>query len=391
MIDREFSIGQLSRSWASPDDIVSLIQDIAEEVEGGVKGVRVDDVAELAQYSLATDLTEEELDTAIQHVKQLPFFSGALDLGRLSFSQEVIYDYLLGVRAAAYFTSNPKRFLRLLGMQPLSEGSATLHVIREHILTTNAIDDLYTVATGSAADNVAFRNVLQIILSLPGTEWIVRRLPLERRDLSALTFENLDLSDTSFRGTNLEASSFRNCILRKAVLAEAILKGTVFSGCSGVSEIEFGDLSTFFSASINGGTHEEPDGFLRAGGVAGASGGPRYVRPCAAANQLRFLFSKYVRPDGVARRDWVDEKAVLSGKRHVDPGPVVDAARRHGYLDWDALRKRYVRSRGDDYSDMVGLVSKLQITPKIRLLLADVCRQQSCSHLLEIDKHSDER
>jgi hypothetical protein len=386
MVQREFDNGMLQQHWASVEDIGSLIQDIAEEnLEGGAKGVRVDDVAELAMYSLAPDLPENEVEDAVQQIQQLPFFTGAVDLGRLSFSQEVIYDYLLGIRAAEYFASNPKRFLHLLGVHPLSSGSATLHVIQERILSSNGLDDLYRAAMDAAPDRLAFRNVLQVILGLPGTEWIVRRLPLERGDLSALRFTNLDLSTVSFRGSNLEASSFEGCSLQKAVLADAVLKGTSFDNCKGMNEIDFGDLSTFFSASVGGGTFEEPDDFLIASGAAKAPEGRRYVRPCAAANQLRFLFGKYVRPDGAARRDWLDERAAVAGRRYVDPKPVVDAARRHGYLEWDASRKRYVRSRGDDYSDMVGLVSKLQITPKLRLLLSDVCRQQGCSHLLEIE------
>jgi hypothetical protein len=385
MIQREFDSGLLQPRWAAMADIESLIQDIAEEnLEGGSKGVRVDDVAEFAQYSLAPDLPEFEMEEAVQQVQQLPFFTGALDLGRLSFSQEAIYDYLLGVRAADYFASNPRRFLHLLGVHPLSPDSATLHVIRERILEISGLDDLYRVAMDASPDRMAFRNVLQVILSLPGTEWIARRLPLERRDLSALRFRSLDLSTVSFRGSNLEASSFKDCSLRAAVLADAVVKGTEFVACDGLADIDFGDLSTFFSATVDGQMFEEPEEFLLASGAVIAQGGPRYVRPCAAANQLRFLFGKYVRPDGVARRDWLDEKAALSGRRYIDPKPVIEAARRHGYLEWDAARRRYIRSRGDQYSDMVGLVSKLQISPTIARLLSDVCRQEGCGHLLEI-------
>jgi hypothetical protein len=63
----------------------------------------------------------------------------------------------------------------------------------------------------------------------------------------------------------------------------------------------------------------------------------------------------------------------------------VDAARRHGYLEWDPVRKRYTRSVGEQYSEMIGLVSKMQITPRLRLLLSDVCSQPGCSHVLTAD------
>ena len=155
--------------------------------------------------------------------------------------------------------------------------------------------------------------------------------------------------------------------------------------CTGLGEADFGDLGTFFSTTVDGDVFEEPDEFLRGIGAQTGPDGPRYVRPCAAANQLRFLFGKYVRPDGGARRDWLEEKAALSGRRYVDPKPVLDAARRHGYLERDSVRKRYIRCRGDQYSDMIGLVSKLQVTPKLRLLLGDVCREQGCNHVLHIE------
>jgi hypothetical protein len=387
MITREFDKGLLKKNWAEAEDIESFVKDIAEEnlrAEG--KGVSVDDVTELAPLSLSPTLGQAEIDEAVQAIEQLPFFTGSIDLGRLSFSQEVVYDYLLGVLATDYFASNPKRFLQLLGVVPFSPGSVTVHVIREHVQAINGLDDLYRIALDATPDRVAFRNVLQILLSLPETEWIIRRLPLERRDLSGLTFDGIDMTGMSFRSANLESTAFRTCTLTSAVLADAVIKGTDFTGCTGLESADFGDLSTFFSAVVDGVGLDEPDQFLRSVGVAPGSDNPRYVKPCGAASQLRFLFSKYVRPDGIARRNWLDERGALAGRRYVDPKTVVDAARRYGYLEWDPVRKRYTRSVGEQYSEMIGLVSKMQITPRLRLLLSDVCSQSGCSHVLTTDR-----
>jgi hypothetical protein len=116
--------------------------------------------------SLSPDISEAEIDEAVQQIKQLPFFTGTIDLGRLSFSQEVVYDYLLGTLATDYFSSNPKRFLHLLCVVPFSPDSVTVHVIREHVLALNGLDDLYRIAVDATPDRIAFRNVLQILLSL---------------------------------------------------------------------------------------------------------------------------------------------------------------------------------------------------------------------------------
>ena len=383
MIRREFDNGLLKKSWATVEDIESFIKDIAEEnlrAEG--KGISVDDVTELAPLSLSPSIGEAEIEEAVQQIQQLPFFTGSIDLGRLSFSQEVVYDYLLGILATDYFSSNPRRFLQLVGVVPFSPDSVTVHVIRGHVLAMNGLDDLYRIAVDAAPNRVAFRNVLQILLSLPGTEWIVRRLPLERRDLSGLRFDGMDLSGLSFRSANLESCTFQSCTLTSAVLADAVIKATGFIGCTGLDSADFGDLSTFFSAVIGGDGLDEPGQFLAAIGVATGPEGPRYIRPCRAANQLRFLFSKYVRPDGIARRNWLDERAAVSGRRYIDPKTIVEAARRHGYLEWDPVRKRYTRAGGEQYSEMIGLVSKMQITPRLRLLLSDVCTQPGCNHVL---------
>jgi pentapeptide repeat protein len=386
MIDREFDKGLLQRSWVTVGEIESFVKDIAEEnLDGGGKGLPVEDVASFAPYSLSSDLDETEMEEAVRQIQQLPFFTGAIDLGRLSFSQDVVYDYLLGMRATEYLASNPRRFLHLLGVQTFSPGSATLHVICEHVQKTGTLDDLFQTALDAAQDRIAFRNTLQIILSLEDTEWIVRRLPLERQDLSGLRFTNMNLRDVSFRGANLEGAAFQRCTMSGAVLAEAVVKGTAFEDCEGVSAADFGDLSTFFSAKVGAQAFEEPAEFLLAIGARTGQEAKRYVRPCAAASQLRFLFGKYVYADGSARRNWLDEKGAIAGRRFVDPKTVLDAARRHGFLEWDQARRRYTRTRGDQYSDMIGLVSKLQVTPRLRVLLADVCAEPGCNHVLELE------
>jgi hypothetical protein len=126
MIQREFDKGLLRNTWASVEDIESLIKDIAEYnlKEGGK-----DDVGDIAQYSLAAGLAEGEMEEAIQQILQLPFLTG--------------------------------------GTEPFSPDSATLHVIREHILDSNALEDLYLVAMDGIPDPIALRNVLQLLLSVP--------------------------------------------------------------------------------------------------------------------------------------------------------------------------------------------------------------------------------
>ena len=112
-------------------------------------------MTELAELSLSPDVGEVEIEEAVQQILQLPFFTGSIDLGRLSFSQEVVYDYLLGILATDYFASNPRRFLRLLGVVPFSPDSVTVHVICEHVQAVNGLDDLYRIAMDATPDRVS--------------------------------------------------------------------------------------------------------------------------------------------------------------------------------------------------------------------------------------------
>src|SRR5215216_4979826 len=91
-----------------------------------------------------------------------------------------------------------------------------------------------------------------------------------------------------------------------------------------------------------------------------------------------------VRPDGQARRDWLDQKAVVAGRRFVNPKDVVDGAVTVGFLTYDPKRKRYDRTRSQLYADMVGFAKSLQITPAVSSLLQEACTIQNCSHLIEI-------
>ena len=96
--------------------------------------------------------------------------------------------------------------------------------------------------------------------------------------------------------------------------------------CLGLDEgTTFGDMNTIHSIRVDG----------RAGGSR-LLDDPRRIKswlnentdkysdaqahdlPCAAAEQLRHLFRKYIRPDGSAKRNWVGADAVSRGTKHIN-------------------------------------------------------------------------
>jgi hypothetical protein len=98
-------------------------------------------------------------------------------------------------------------------------------------------------------------------------------------------------------------------------------------------------------------------------------------------DQLRLLFGKLVRPNGQARRSWIDRKAALAGRRIHKPEIVLNCAVRYGYLSENAVRQRVERPDGQLDAEFVSYVSDLRLTDGLRSLLAEACDIEGCAHV----------
>jgi hypothetical protein len=208
-------------------------------------------------------------------------------------------------------------------------------------------------------------------------------LPLERQDLGGIKFVGQNLDGVSLRGCDLTDTVFQATSLANVDFSDALLKNTAFIELekSALLGANFGDLSRFYSVRAD-----------RTGGISSHTDMRRWlekrtrlpsspIEPCASALQLRFIFGKFVRPDGSARRDEVDLKGVLAGKRYesADAEGIVDAALRYGYLNQRA-HGRIARPR-EQYSEVVQFVTSLRVSPGLRAMLSDVCEIPNCVHM----------
>jgi hypothetical protein len=198
-----------------------------------------------------------------------------------------------------------------------------------------------------------------------------------------LIFEDCDFAGQSFRGADLTNTTFRRCNLAAAEFQEAILKGTIFDlpDKDALRGAKIGDLSRFFSLRDGAPDRviDDPAGARqwlqeRTGSAA------RIVEPCAAAQQLRHLFGKFVYPTGAFRRSWLDRRGTLSGKRYCDPEQVLNAAIRARYL-LERDRGRIERPEGELYSEFVNYTRDLTVSPGLRALLSEVCDIPGCPHV----------
>ena len=385
IMDREYKKEQLQESIISRDDLIDVISQVAvAELENDNRGVPTDEIGELADFVLPSDLSDPERERWTAAICRLPYFRAASERQRVRFAQDLIFEHQIGIRTALYFAVNPVRFAQLLDCRPFPPDSLALRVLRSRVEELAADEELLTRIASATGSPNAFRNMLQVLLGLPSCARLLIHAPLERQDLSGLTFSDLSLTGVSLRGANLESTRFIRCDMAGCDLSDATLHGTRFDDCMpSLAAADFGDLAGFVSVDIDSRPAiDDVADFVRLL-QPNRRAAYAFVGPCPTALQLRFLFLKFVRPDGHYRRDSLDEKGLLSGRRIVDPATVINGAVRAGFLTVITKRHRYERTHNQLYADMVGFAQNLRVTPAIRALLEDTCRVEGCAHVVQ--------
>ncbi|GAA3455293.1 NACHT domain-containing protein [Dactylosporangium matsuzakiense] len=383
ILRREYDEKGLLSDEIGLEDLLELVTEIAvEEVsDGRDRGVDVAFIDEWSDLYLA-DLDDEARERIAGHIRQLSLLRGALEQNRVRFAQDVIFEYFIGRRAIALFPVSPGPFERLLGWRRFPPDSIALRLLSHWITQHGAGEELLLRLTQAAGHPIAFHNMLQALIALPRCDALLREAPLERQDLSGLVFTGIALRDVSLRGANLEATRFVDCDLTGCNLADAILAETVFTGTSHATlpQAGFGDLARFVSVRLDRRKVESADAFVQH--IVAKGGRARTDDPCAAAQQLTGVFRKFVKPTGQGRRNWLDAKAVLTGKRYIDdPAALVTAVVQAGYLTPARGRARYERTTDDHrYAEMIAYVKDRRAAPGITALLDAVCREPGCTH-----------
>jgi hypothetical protein len=386
IISREYDKGLLDATVVALEDVVTVVEDVAVmEIENGTRGVPIEDIVDLAQIVLRDDLSDIALEQAEMQFTQLSVFQGASELRRVRFAQDVIFEYLIGKRATEFFRSNPVAFVQLLSWRRIPSDSISLRIVRQFVADNHAYNDIQARLASCGGRRDAFVNILQIILGLPDADGLLGGVSLERQDLSGVAFAGVDLRNVSFKGANLEGASFSGCNLSGTKFGEAILRSTRFCRSVGsLTEADFGSLVEFVSVQVDDQFIDDVAEFT--GLIKPSSQGSGVIGPCPTAMQLRFILLKFVRPDGKARRDWLDERAILRGREYTDPAPVLREAARAGLLtrERSSGRVRYNRATGDQYAEMVAFVRSLKVGDSVGRVLEEACARNGCRHVAEL-------
>jgi hypothetical protein len=359
----------------------------ATDLEEGFAGVGIDDARELALLSLPAGLTPDTEERLRDQLTKAGLFASG-SMGRLRFAQEVLEQFLLGRWLAQVFFRNPPDVLPRLALRQLNPDSISAKVFADEVRAKKGESRLLDLLPSATDRPAAFKNVLQVAM-LAGAP--ISDLPaglLENRDLSAMSFVRSDLSEASLRNSDLSDTTFSGSLMRGVALEGATLRNTRFVeiGEDGMKDADFGSLTRFYSIVVD--KNRVLDSVDAVNKWLGLRTAKERVatEPCRAAMQLRLVFGKYVRPNGAARRDWHDEKALVSGARHIDnTKELIRELVQAGYLMEDRrIRGRYHRPEGDEYGQMREYTTDLALSSSLKLVLDEVCHVKDCPHVPQI-------
>lgn len=360
----------------SDHDIYEFIGSCAtiDLFDGGISAEEVHEFAEV----LVHDFNEEESSRLTTQMGQIALFAQGYD-GRLRFAQEALKHYVAAKYLAQILQSSPSKLGHDLERYELPENVMRLMY---ECVDADAHDDIWQLLIGKAQENtIAGRNALRLAIRMSTDGHRITEIQFAGLDLSGLRFGGLallgvrfdgaDLTNTDFRGAELTSSSFDNCLI----------KGTRFEADEEMlRSLRFGDMRRFHSAHVGHGFVDDLAMFYELVGDA-QDEEARTAPACGTARQLRHLFGKFVEETGRGRRKDISRRALQRGKRIVEHREdILEEAIRAGYLV-EAYRDRISRAQDELYGEIVQFRTRLEMSPGIRALLNDTCKDSGCSHV----------
>lgn len=384
IINREYEKGLLDKNLVPETDIREFLESLAaEDMENEFRGIQRDVIEEWARILLPVDLAPDDFERLVTHILQLAVFTRGAVVPNVQFAQEILEHYLLGEHLTRSVEGNRAVFVRRLSHRQIPNDWVTLRIVAERLKAKGAQNDLIQLVSVPIPP-IAFKNILQIAALAVDDPTALKNVPLERRDLSGLLFRRLDFRSTSFRGSDLTDVEFDGCDLREASFDGSIIKNTGFlvGDKEHLRGAHFGEMERFFSLRTEAGRILSDFSAVRRW-IDQYTGIPaEIVEPCGPAQQLRYLFGKFIHPNGTPKRSLLDRRGALAGKHPYDPEDTLRAAIKHGYLaEEERFRDRVKRADGDAYSEMVDYVRNLALSEGIRNLLADLCPAEGCPHV----------
>lgn len=383
MKEREIEKGLFDNASFVEDGLDDWLEQIAADyIEGQYAGFQRDEAEEYGRYVLRDGLSEGEQHNILTSLLNFPLFQAGNESGRISFDHDLVADAV----AAKYYLKRLDR-----EAAEVLKRLANVDVDRPPLLRFMAMQ-IHEHASKALAEELRRPNkdrsfavaLTLMMLAKPSRDFLRQEnVSFEGRFLVGVQFSHLDLSKCSFRGSDLTYATFDGCDLTGSTFDGTYLKHTAFRGdCV----LHGADVRGSRVQSIVIGSRVEDDieriheWFHKASGIATGSG------RCPTAQQFMHLFGKFVTPLGSPRRDWLDSKALNSGKRFAGAASMEDCVRAAvsgGYLLERDFRGRYSRASGNEYKEIVEFVKERRASDGIGRMLEKLCARAGCLHQLD--------
>ena len=389
--DREIQKGTIRPDMFELGGLDELLETIASGFcLSNYSGTSTEDIRIYTDLVLHHPISDDERQNLLTSLVQFPLFISTDRPGVVSFKHELLAEYLFGKQLAKSIKSSqprPLRSLDKLAGRPLLKDTLSFQYLvevasRDTALRANLMGEL----CDEAPPDKLFRVLLQLWISsgLPPL-MMPRRDILEGRDLSGIGFRGMDLMEVSFRGANLTDASFSECQMGGSKFEGAHLVGTVFGrlNSGALRGAQFGNFEHF--QYIYWGTRRIEDRGDVKSWATEQTGIPEVrADPCPTTLQIRGLFGKFVRDDGVARRDELPRNALVRGRVYDGAATAEDCIEcciRRGYLRPPDYRERIKRATGESYNEIVRFMRVWSVNAGIKDVLDELCPIRGCKHL----------
>ena len=392
MIKREERKGLFSYNQFEANGLDEWLETVARLFyDSGFSGVQKSEIEEYAELILRPELSHEEHNSIIVSLIQFPLFSPGRDPGSLIFKHELIAEYLAGRGLSNGLSKKPIPIWAVRSLESRINFANSLiarYIARRFAKQEKGLDYLIEILRGENLPGKSFSNFLELLLLANPTQDVIRKsnIDLSGRDLSYMEFIKRDLSGLSFRKCDLSDTLFRECNLQNTEFQGAHFVGTRFEKMAkgAFKGAQFGKTLDQFQFIFSG--KQRIDDFREMIKWIQLETGQeeKISEPCPAALQLRFLFRKFVNPDGTGRRTELTEIALCRGKQYPgapQPGACIEACQRFDYLQPADFRGRIKRTPGDRYNAIVQFVMEQRLTAEMRQLLNSLCSKVDCEHV----------
>ena len=382
MVAREKEKGLLHESYFEEDGLADWMEEIAVNYVEGQGYAETAQAREFGECVLQSNLDNDSREDILRSLLQFPLFSPSEGTGRIAFAHDLIAQAL----AARFYLKQigherTSVFGRLAGGD--YEDPVLLRFVASRLTPEMSAFLLQQLRSGAIAEPGYGASLYLLMLVRPERDLIRKEnLQFAGRNLAGIPFVDRDLADQLFVDCNLSRTSFKECGLRGASFEGAFLSRTRFVDCD-LRDARFGNINRIESISFgNTVIHENVairERLFNETGMALEV----LTDPCPTALQVVQLLNKFVTPLGRARRERLDEKGLLAGRR-VAGAASLDACVREllqsGYLSGPDFRRRYARCGGDGYREIVMAVRDGALSGGIGNVVGRLCRRVGCLH-----------